>query len=242
MILLGRGPDSETSDGRSVLHPANPYRSSLTEDGFVTFGAAQVGDWLARVTTAALKAAWCQKWLVHRRLRPEEFGARAHLRLTGSASYPIDASLLQSTALARSFQEHGSYLLPQAYPEGSPTHPSYPSGHATAAGACSVILKAFFDEDALLTNCVEPSADALALQPCSPGFAASVGGEVNKLASNISIGRDWAGIHYRSDAREGMRLGEEVALSILEDLARTFTEDFTGFTLTRLDGTRVKIG
>jgi membrane-associated phospholipid phosphatase len=30
---------------------------------------------------------------------------------------------------------------------GCPLHPSYPSGHATVAGACSVMLKAFFDEN-----------------------------------------------------------------------------------------------
>lgn len=241
MILLNRGPETEGADGSSVLHPANPYRSSPTEDGFVTFGAAHIADWLGRVSTAALKAAWCQKWLVHRRLRPEAFGGRVHLKLAGEESYPIPQDLLQSTALARSFMEHGSYLLPQAYPEGSPTHPSYPAGHATVAGACSVILKSFFDEDALLTNCVESTADGLALQPYRAGFASSIGAEVNKLAFNISMGRDWAGIHYRSDAREGMRLGEEVAISVLEDLADTFTEKFSGLSFTRLDGTRVKI-
>ena len=241
LILLNRGPESEGTDGSRVLHPANPYRSSLTEDGFVTFGAAHIADWLGRVTTAALKAAWCQKWLVHRRLRPEAFSGRVHLNLTGTQFYPIHQDLLQSTALARNFVEHGSYLLPQAYPEGSPTHPSYPSGHATVAGACSVILKSFFNEDALLTNCVEPSADGLALQPCDAGFAPSIGADVNKLGFNISMGRDWAGIHYRSDAQEGMHLGEQVAISILEDLAATFTEKFSGFSFTRLDGTRVNI-
>ena len=241
LILLNRGPESEGTDGSRVLHPANPYRSSLTEDGFVTFGAAHIADWLGRVTTAALKAAWCQKWLVHRRLRPEAFSGRVHLNLTGTQFYPIHQDLLQSTALARNFVEHGSYLLPQAYPEGSPTHPSYPSGHATVAGACSVILKSFFNEDALLTNCVEPSADGLELQPCDAGFAPSIGAEVNKLGFNISMGRDWAGIHYRSDAQEGMHLGEQVAISILEDLAATFTEKFSGFSFTRLDGTRVNI-
>jgi hypothetical protein len=36
-----------------------------------------------------------------------------------------------------------SYLLPLAFPEGSPTHPAYGAGHATVAGACVTILKAF---------------------------------------------------------------------------------------------------
>jgi hypothetical protein len=32
-----------------------------------------------------------------------------------------------------------------AFPEGSPTHPAYGAGHATVAGACTTILKAWFD-------------------------------------------------------------------------------------------------
>ena len=39
----------------------------------------------------------------------------------------------------------GSYFLPMAFPEGSPMHPAYGAGHATVAGACVTILKAFFD-------------------------------------------------------------------------------------------------
>ena len=39
----------------------------------------------------------------------------------------------------------GNWLLPMAFPEGSPMHPSYGAGHATVAGACTTILKAWFD-------------------------------------------------------------------------------------------------
>ena len=52
---------------------------------------------------------------------------------------------------------------------------------------------------------------------------------------------DWAGIHYRSDAEAGIRLGEDVAISILQDLAGTYTERFAGFSLRRFDGTRVHV-
>jgi hypothetical protein len=69
----------------------------------------------------------------------------------------------------------------------------------------------------------------------------TVGGEVNKLAFNVAMGRDFAGIHYRSDAEAGMKLGEDVAIAMLSDLVRTYTEDFTGFQFTRLDGTPVSI-
>ena len=40
---------------------------------------------------------------------------------------------------------------------------------------------------------------------------------------------------------EGFRLGEEVAIAMLQDLVNTYTENFTGFHLTRLDGTTVAI-
>ena len=41
-------------------------------------------------------------------------------------------------------------LLPVAFQEGSPMHPAYGAGHATVAGACVTILKAFFDTSSVL--------------------------------------------------------------------------------------------
>ena len=55
------------------------------------------------------------------------------------------------------------------------------------------------------------------------------------------MGRNWSGIHYRSDALAGIRLGEEVGISILQDLVRCCTEDFDGFVFTRYNGTPVRI-
>ena len=37
-----------------------------------------------------------------------------------------------------------NFLLPMAFAEGSPMHPSYGAGHATVAGGCVTMLKAFF--------------------------------------------------------------------------------------------------
>jgi len=68
-----------------------------------------------------------------------------------------------------------------------------------------------------------------------------VKGEIEKLAFNIAMGRNFAGIHYRSDAAAGIRLGEEVTISVLEDLVNTFNEDFAGFKFTRFDGTPVHV-
>src|SRR5271169_3586109 len=239
LILINGGPKSITNCNQ-FKSPSNPYRYSTIEEGFVTFGQAEVTDWLGRVTTAALKAAYCQKWMVHRRARPEALGGLIHQTRTGIRKYPIHSTLLESEAVDAVFAQTGSYLLPQAYPEGCPFHPSYPAGHAAIAGACSVVLKACFDGSMLMPGCVEPSADGLTLVPRSD-YSPTIGDEIDKLAFNIAMSRNWAGIHFRSDCAAGLRLGEDVAISILQDLARTYTEDFGGFAFKKFDGTKIGI-
>jgi hypothetical protein len=240
LILLDQTPDTVLNTN-PYLNPTNPYKSTKVETGFGTFGAPHICCILGTVTTAALYAAWFQKWFVHRRLRPEEFGGRVHQTKVGAAQYPISADLLNSAALPMVFAANNSYLLPQSYPEGCPLHASYPAGHATVAGACSATLKAFFDETQIVTNCVVASDDGLSLNPYT-GPALTVGGEINKLASNIHMGRDFAGIHYRSDGEAGFLLGEQVAIAILQDMVDTYPEDIIGFRFTLMDGTPVTIG
>lgn len=239
VILLNQGPETVLNTN-PYLNPSNPYKSTKVATGFVTFGAPDVCCLLGTVCQAALKAAWFQKWLVHRRLRPEAFGARVHQTRTGAARYPIHTDLLNSAALQAVFAANQTYLLPQSYPEGAPLHPSYPAGHATVSGACSALLKAFFDESLIMTNCVQATSDGLALMPYDD-TALTVGGEVNKLAFNVAMGRNFAGIHYRSDAEASFRLGEEVTIALLQDIVHTYNEGFTGFDFTRMDGTRVVI-
>jgi membrane-associated phospholipid phosphatase len=198
-------------------------------------------DYLARVTNAALKAAWFQKWVIHRRLRPEVFAGRVHNQMRGVASYPIHDDLLRrSTVLRTVYGRSGSYLLPMAYPEGSPLHPSYPAGHAAIAGACVTVLKAFFDEAFVLPSPVVSSGDGRTLNSYS-GPPLTVGGELNKLAANMALGRDFAGVHWRSDGIQGMLLGEAVAIGILQDRGATYNEGFRGFSLTKFDGTTITI-
>jgi hypothetical protein len=69
----------------------------------------------------------------------------------------------------------------------------------------------------------------------------TVGGEINKLAFNIGMARVMAGIHWRSDVIEGNRLGQEVAISILQDMQPAYNEPFSGFTLTKFDGTTFQL-
>jgi hypothetical protein len=213
----------------------NPYANSRTQIGFGTFGGPHIASLVCAVATCALKSVWYQKWSVHRRLRPEAFGGRIHNHVTRAATYPIHPDILNSAALVAVFGKNGTYLLPQAFPEGSPTHPAYGAGHATVAGACVTILKAWFDESFVIPNPVVPTADGLGLVPYS-GPSLTVGGELNKLAANVAMGRNAAGIHWRSDYAESLKLGEAVAINILTDHSAVFNEQFGGFSLTRFDG------
>ena len=96
------------------------------------------------------------------------YSGRIHNTLTGRACYPIGLSTLQlSEVLERVNSRFGTYLLPQVFPEGSPLHPSYGAGHATVAGACVTIAKAFFDETFCFPprSCPLPTAQGWCLTP-----------------------------------------------------------------------------
>jgi PAP2 superfamily len=240
-------PHGPVDSGNPYLEP-NP--DSQNQEALATFGDQYIFTLVAEVARRALYAAWYQKWFVHRRLRPEEFGGLIHKRLAGAGGnppasfnrYPINPEILTTgagTVLNQINATFGSFLLPQAYPEGCPPHPSYPSGHATIAGACVTVLKAYFDESFVISNPLQPNDAGTARVAASGNPTLTVGAELNKLASNVSIGRNMAGIHYRSDYLQGVFLGEEVAIGILEDQLETYNEDYS-FTFTRFNG-RTKI-
>lgn len=226
--------------GGAALSERNPYSTSATQGGFITFGGVQIVDLVTKAASVALKTAWYQKWLVHRRLRPEVFAGRVDIERRGLRSYGIHADIFASDAVDRLLAANGNALLPVAFPEGSPTHPAYPAGHAAIAGACCTVLKAFFRESFVIPAPVEASADGLSLDPWT-GDDLTLGGEINKLAANVSLGRDAAGVHYRSDGIEGIYAGEQVAIDMLRDYSIAFTERFDGFELTRFDGQRILV-
>jgi hypothetical protein len=201
-----------------------------------------------------LKAVWFQKWFVHRRLRPENFAARIEYNRTHPGTFDIHPSINTSTVLPAVRQHNeqfngvgnGTYLLPQAFPEGCPTHPSYGAGHATVAGACTTILKAWFKESTpinSLTTPVQPTTDGLSTVPYLEADAAqmTVGGELNKIAANVALGRNGAGVHWRSDATQSVKLGEQIAIGILKEQRSCYNENFGGFSLTKFDGTTVTV-
>jgi hypothetical protein len=141
----------------------------------------------------------------------------------------------------------GNALLPIAFPEGSPTHPAYGAGHATVAGACVTILKAWFNESTRLVDLgvtpLQPTDDGLALVPYAEADAGdmTVGGELNKIAANVALGRNMAGVHWRSDATESFKLGEQVAIGLMRDQKSCYNEHFNGFSLTKFDGTVITV-
>ena len=127
------------------------------------------------------------------------------------------------------------WLLPMAFPEGSPMHPAYGAGHATVAGACVTLLKAFFNmrdanDPAKPAYLVEPGGIALVPDGGTSGDDTSIDmlgvaipkgltleGELNKLMWNISNARNIAGVHYYTDYIESALLGEAITIGILRE-------------------------
>jgi hypothetical protein len=228
------------------LNPGNPYIKSRCQNGFGTLGAPDFAGSLGEVATKALNAVWYQKWFVHLRPRPEATGGLVHLVMSGQgANTDVKPSrvILNSTGLERSFQKNGTWLLSQAFPEGSPVHPAYPTGHGTVAGACITLLKFFFDGTFVLPEPLVPTRDGLSLESYTGPDAGrlTVNGELNKLGHNVSFGHGiHAGIHWRSDTDTSLILGEAVALAFLRDRAKTYSEPFT-VELTKFDGTTATV-
>jgi hypothetical protein len=231
---------------RAPPSPALPFTTSRTQDGFVTFGPVHLAVLLPEVVSRALKCSWFGKWYVNRRLRPEAMGALAHQQGDG-IPHGLDPKLIESKLLADiAVKNGGSRLLPQAFAEGSPNHSAYGGGHAAFAGACATILKAFFDESHEFPAFVpDKSTGGKSLKPFTGSdgkqVMLTVGGEINKLASNLSIGRHMAGVHYFSDyMHPGVLLGEEVAIGILQEQKLTYHEK-VNFTFTRFNGEKITI-
>jgi hypothetical protein len=224
------------------FNPTNPYLKLRTSNpGVASFGLPHVQSYIPLAASREIRANYWQKWFVQRTLRPEAYGGLVHLHLTKRKSQPLHEDVLGSEAVARSFKLHGSYLLSSAYPEGAPNHSSYPGGASAAAAVSATILKAFFDESYVIPDPVQPDPkDPSRLIPYV-GPPLTVGGELNKLATNIGQGRNWAGIHFRSDAAASLPHSEEVAIALLRDERDSFREPFEGFSFTRFDGTKVHI-
>ena len=236
-------------------------------NGFALFGGPHILTLVTEVATRALKAVRYQKFNNHLRLRPEALATRLHItdkiseeHLLSYAEKLFDEMLGDIDATVQAIKNknaNNSVLLPMAFPEGSPMHPSYGAGHAVVAGACVTILKAFFDTSATFVNdgvfkrkqkadkliAYTPADDGKSLIPDPQQTEAlTLEGELNKLAANISIGRNMAGVHFFSDYYDSLRMGEEIAIGLLEEQALTYPKDSFVFSVPTFDGQVHRIG
>ena len=237
---------------KAPLNPGNPYNTSITQKAFGTLGGPDALATIPEVATRALKASWFRKWIVDLRLRPEEYGALVEARRISSTPVPqasteLHSDVLTSAVLPKILTKYGTHLMPQAFPEGSPTHPCYTGGHATVAGACATMIKFFIDGTKKIrplllaagSDVKVPTTDGLALVPYTGADKdqLDINGELSKLAFNIPFGHGvHSGIHFRSSNHWGILLGEAVALSVLKDRAHSYNEPFT-INITKFDGT-----
>ena len=186
-------------------NPGNPYVGSTKQNGFGTFGGPDFAATIRQSPVPPSIASGIKSGGLHLRHRPESGGAIVRQILTGNGNTlmgHVNDNVLNSQAVQESFNKFGDYFLRQAFPEGSPTHPAYPTGHGTVAGACITALKFFFDGNFVIPNPVVPTPGGLSLVPYTGSDAGqiTVNGELNKLAHNVSFGHGiHAGIHWRSD-------------------------------------------
>ncbi len=259
----------------------NPYAGNLytREAGFATLGGPDLLTLVSEVASRSLKVVWRQKWFVHRRCRPEAYGGLAQMQFNGYDSRKRNYRLpewIAETEAAKRIQSHnaklngvdvGTLFLPMAFSAGSPTHPAYGAGHATVAGACVTVLKAWFDEDASLKSILDKAmADNRRINPtklkgllqpgnrksgenfsepqayCGPDVSQmTVGGELNKIASNVAMGRSMGGVHWRTDNTRSLRLGESIAIEILRKRTLEYAERPVSFTFRAFDRHMVRI-
>lgn len=254
--------------GEAKWTKGNPYGDGgllqPREAGFGTLGGPHILNLVSEVATRALKVVWNQKWQVHLRLRPEAYGGLVHVQeigiggkkkttrdygLRGWKAAKVRPEIMKLTG--------GTFLLPMAFSSGSPVHPAYGAGHATVAGACVTVLKAYFQTVGIsIDNLKEraipygkkgklamwtpiESKGCFSLKPIADAGGMTIEGELNKLASNVAMGRSMGGVHWRSDNTRSLILGEALAAQMLAEITvdlsekpvfefRTFARDAKG--------------
>ncbi len=275
LILLDMGTPFDPgfkhlSGMRPTYTRANgPAGAAPNAGGFALFGGPHILSLVTEVATRALKAARYQKFNTHIRARPEVLAARLHKRSDLEDMFPQLGTCLSDmyNDISDTLQEieamnpgADNALLPMAFREGSPMHPAYAAGHATVAGACVTVLKAFFDtgtafvddgsgpkfrhpvqNDANVAYESRVNGTTLAMVNI-PECPLTLEGELNKLAANISIGRNMAGVHYFTDYYDSLRMGEEIAIGLLEEQALCYPTDPFVMSVPTFDGKTMRIG
>lgn len=290
LILLGMRASFDPAFDPLSGHGQQAKGSQWEAGGFALYGGPHILTLVTEVATRALKAVRFQKFNNHIRLRPEALAARIEKAAELDKCYfhgekvfrSLEHSILDTVKAVRTGNASGTALLPMAFQEGSPMHPAYGAGHATVAGACVTVLKAFFDTAAVLVQRKQKNSDGKAeneiafRRPLKEGAKAgkhtltaddvpvafvpedangnklveskrqttflTLEGELNKLAANISIGRNMGGVHYFSDYYDSLRMGEEIAIRMLEEQALCYSTDPFVMSVPTFDGDVVRIG
>ncbi|MGK7957107.1 MAG: phosphatidic acid phosphatase [Crocosphaera sp.] len=270
IILLGEM--AMTSSAIPYAQGPQDKRPIQRSEPFGSLGGPDITVNSALAAVYGLKHAWFQKWCVHLRLRPEVYAQRLELFRRGTLDqskfdelFGDGAEVLRKTKVGDRIIEHnqlqnikfsrgdkkGTLLLPMAFPEGSPAHPAYPGGHSVFAGAGATIAKAFF-ANTPIPSPVVPTADGQGLTAYTGGETLMLHEELNKLIANITLFRDGAGMHWRTDgttsgcpgttiATGGNLLGEKMAISMLRDLKETYAEEVGTFSFDSITGEHITI-
>jgi len=239
-LLLGNG--AQRNEAFPVLDKETNFVNSS--------GPADIAAAIGEISKHALKATWVQKWRKHLKLRPEAMAGRVVKQESGDLPvgtvhqdlFTLGAATLAAVKAANIANggESKSYLSLQ-FAEGSPMHPSANAGHAGIAGACSALLKMYFKDGAWSSLGLPTlhSIDGTMLDTYSEADASqmTIHGELDKLAAScMSLGRDWAGVHYRYDGDQGVLLGEQVAIQWMIDNAAQSNVNIGTIRFTSADG------
>lgn len=245
---------------------------NLPSTAWTDGGTPDLFSSIARASLLSLRHAWWNKWQGSMTLRPEVYAARLDQILNAGSQQNIgnamrsvmsdeflqilDSNIFDATfqAISRANLDAGganSVFLNLLYNEGSPTHPSYPAGHAVVAGAATTVLKAYVKtHDSQNRKLKWPKAPVIAtasdLMDYTGGDSTkmTIVGEINKLGSNVAIARDFAGVHYRCDSDFGIELGEAFAIKFLQaQLSEYSSPAMEGkfFKLEKYNGELIKI-
>lgn len=218
---------------RSDLFPTLPKESA-----FVFYGGQLDAQCLLvqAVRQAMSMVCWMQKWEQgsERRSRPEELLANPE-RL-----HPLWAERGAPLLARHGFGSH----LPMFTASGSPIHPSYVSGHAVIGGAVATVLNAIYRDGPWPVQMVQANETGMELVPAN-ATAPTIHQEARKLGENYGMGRVVGGLHFLSDVRQGLLLGQRVAEQVLREAkanARTLElEEWGSTTFDGYFGTVVSI-
>lgn len=239
-------------NGIELDYTGNDVTSAWTDQGF-----PDLLESVAEISLGALRVAWNSKYNITLRLRPEAMAQRIDYIqqgiFTGDVFDEIKANLVHGQGtLDEVFSRNNNYLLLMMYPEGSPTHPSCPAGHAVVSGACTTVMKAFLkthdsnNQPLPWPSDPKHSIDGNVLQTYDKSDnEITIIGEINKLASNMALGRNMGGVHYRADGDAGIVLGETFAIKYLQIKLKEYIGLYNGmissFKLEKFNGEFIEI-